>query len=403
MTEPTDDLLPRLRVRDLVASALLAVHTRPVRTLLTTIGVAIGIAAITGVLGISASSRADLLAELDSLGTDLLRVRAGSTLLGERSQLPEPSTAMLSRMSEVEQVDGITGVNATVRRTDFISELETGGIAVFAVGAELADTVGVEVAHGQLLAEAHSELPGAVLGSVAARRLGIRDLDPPIRIVIGGSWFSVVGILEPSPLTPEIDRAALIGRGIAGALFGTELAPTTVYVRIDPSEIEDARGRIPVTANPEFPSEVEVSRPSDALRARAAADTAFTSLLAGLGVVALFVAGIGIANVMVISVMERRSEIGLRRALGATRTHIRLQFMLEAAVLAGVGGLLGVLIGVLVTVVYSQIGNSLVVLPLEVTAGAFGASVLVGLLAGAYPAARAAALEPVDALRPGGA
>jgi putative ABC transport system permease protein len=403
MTEPADELLPRLRVRDLVGSALLAVHTRPVRTLLTTIGVAIGIAAITGVLGISASSRADLLAELDSLGTDLLRVRAGSTLLGERSQLPESSTAMLGRMGEVEQAEAVTGVAATVRRTDFISELETGGIAVFAAGAELAETIGAEVAQGRLLTEAHSELPGVVLGSVAARRLGIRDLDPPVRIVIGGSWFSVVGILEPSPLTPEIDRAALIGPGIAATLFGTELAPTTVYVRIDPSEIEEARERIPITANPEFPSEVEVERPSDAVRARAAADTAFTSLLAGLGVVALFVAGVGIANVMVISVMERRSEIGLRRALGATRTHIRLQFMLEASVLAAIGGLLGVLIGVAVTVLYAQIGGSVAVLPLEVAAGAFGASMLVGLLAGAYPAARAAGLEPVDALRPGGA
>ncbi len=392
---------PRLRWRDLLGASALAARAKPIRTALTMLGIALGIAAITAVLGISTSGRADLLADLDRLGTDLLRVQAGQTLTGERSRLPDAATKMLDRLPAVDRAAATSPVDATVRRSDLIPESRTGGIAVLATDGNLAPALGASAASGRLLNAADQGLPGVVLGAVAAERLGIRTLDPLPRVIIGRTWFSVVGILERDDLLPEIERAALIGRDIAETLFGADLAPGTIYLRAAPDAIEAVRRRIPRTANPEHPNEVTVSRPSDVLRAKAIADASFSRLVVGLGAVALIVGGVGIANVMVISVMERRSEIGLRRALGATRTHIRLQFMLEAVLLSGAGGLLGVAIGTAVTAGQSWLTSSVVALPAEQFAGALAATVVIGLLAGIYPATRAARLDPAVALRPG--
>ncbi len=238
-----------------------------------------------------------------------------------------------------------------------------------------------------------------MLGSVAADRLGIADLDEPRLVWIADRWWAVVGIMETLPLAPELDRSALVGRDVAQALLGSDGAPSTIYVRADPDLIDDVRAVLPATADPEHPEAIQVSRPSDAIEARAAAASAFTTLFLGLGAVAVLVGALGIANVMLMAVLERRNEIGLRRALGATRGHIVGQFLAEAVLLAGVGGLVGALLGSAVAAAYAVSQGWLVALPVAGLVGGVVAATLVGALAGFYPALRAANTPPTDALR----
>ena len=393
MSTPTS----RLRPSDLVGVAGAGLRTRRLRAALSALGIAIGIAAMVAVLGISESSRADLLAQLDSLGTNLLRVTPGETFFGDDAKLPEESLGMLGRVGPVEQVAATGNTDASVRRSDLIPEAETGGISVLAADPKLLGTLGGELADGRFLNRATARYPTVVLGAKAAERLGIGRAGG--QVWLGNRWFTVIGILRPVTLAPEVDRAAMVGFPAAEALLGSESAPGTVYVRTDPDQVEAVREVLPATANPENPNEVRVSRPSDALAAKAAAKTAFTSLLLGLGAVALLVGGVGIANVMVISVLERRSEIGLRRALGATKGNVGVQFLAESLLLALVGGLAGVVLGAAVTAAYAASRSWSVVVPAPAMAGGLAAALAIGAVAGLYPALRAARLAPTEALR----
>jgi putative ABC transport system permease protein len=312
---------------------------------------------------------------------------------------------MLGRIGPVERAAAVTAVSASVYRSDQVPASETNGLAVLAADLGLLETLEGTVAAGRFLDEGLAELPAVVLGSVAAERLGIDDLagQPVVWLADeagGGEWFAVVGVLDPLPLAPDIDRSVLIGEPAAVDGFGADLHPSTVYLRTTPDGIDDARAVVPQTADPRNPEEVTVSRPSDALAARAAADTAFTALLLGLGAVALLVGGVGIANVMVISVLERRSEIGVRRALGATRGHVRLQFLVESGLLAAMGGIGGVLLGALVTGIYARSQAWPVSVPVAALLGGVAVALLIGVLAGLYPASRAARLDPVEAIHP---
>jgi putative ABC transport system permease protein len=389
----------RVGFTDLAKIGAGGLGARRLRTGLTALGIAIGIAAMMAVIGISESSRADLLATLDRLGTNLLTVSAGQKLFGGDSALPEEAPGMIGRIAPVDAVSGVEAVPVSVLRTDLIPKSETGGIAVLAADDQLIATLGGSLAAGRGLDAATARYPTVVLGSVAARRLGIADVDVGRLIYIGGHWFAVIGILEPLPLSPEIDRAALIGQPIAAELFDATGSPTTIYVRAADAAIDDVRSVLAATANPENPEEVQVSRPSEVIAARAAAATTFTALFLGLGAVALLVGGLGIANVMLMAVLERRSEIGLRRALGATRAHIVGQFLTEALLLAGSGGVIGVTLGSLVTVAYANSQGWLVAVPWAAIAGGVGLAVLIGAAAGLYPAIRAARTAPTDALR----
>src|SRR5688572_5719350 len=388
----------RMTPGDVVRTGSLGLRTRRLRAALSALGIAIGIASMVAVLGISESSRADLLAQIDRLGTNLLRVSPVQSFLGDEVSLPESAAPMLARAQGVEAVAAVRNLDGvSVRRNELIDEAETGGIAVAAADPELTSTVGAELRAGRFLDPALGRYPTVVLGANAADELGITETGA--RVFLGGRWFSVAGILEPVALAPSLDDTALVGFDAAARWLGGERDASTVYVRAAPDTVESTRELLGATANPERPEEVDVSRPSDALEAKAAAKTAFTSLFLGLGAVALLVGGVGIANVMVISVLERRSEVGLRRALGARRRHVGAQFLCESLLLAAAGGLAGVALGAAVTAGYASSQGWALVVPPEALAGGVVAAVLIGAAAGSYPALRAARLAPTDALR----
>jgi putative ABC transport system permease protein len=389
----------RLRFPDVLRVGGTGLRTRPLRAFLSALGIAIGIAAMTAVVGISSSSRAELDRQLDALGTNLLTVAPGNTVFGESASLPTESVAMISRIGPVTEVAATGKVSGLhVYRTDRIPSVQTGGLSVQAAQLDLPKTVGATVATGTWLNAATARYPAVVLGASAAKRLGITTAGQDVRIYLGGKWFTVIGILDPVPLASELDTAALVGWPVAESYLDFDGHPTTVYTRSRDSSVEAVRAVLAPTANPEAPNEVEVSRPSDALQARQATNRAFTGLLLGLGAVALLVGGVGVANTMVISVLERRSEIGLRRSLGATRGQVRTQFLAESLLLSALGGAGGVVLGIAVTTLYAATQAWPSVVPGWVMAGGVAATLLIGGIAGLYPAIRAARLAPTEAL-----
>jgi putative ABC transport system permease protein len=389
----------RLGMSDLIRVGGAGLRARPLRVVLSALGIAIGIAAMVAVVGISTSSRAELNRTLDRLGTNLLTAGPGQSLFGENAKLPDESVAMVGRIGPVRSVTATGAVAGSyVYRNDHIPAGETGSIAVQAARLDLPDTVGLSAASGEWLNAATQAYPAVVLGSKAAERLGMGRAGEDRQVWLGERWFTVVGVLNPAPLAPELDASALIGWPAARQYLDFDGYPTTIYTRTTDSQVSAVRDVLAATANPEHPEEVEVSRPSDALAARQATDNAFTGLLLGLGAVALLVGGVGVANTMVISVLERRAEIGLRRSLGATRGQVRWQFIVESQLLSGLGGIGGVLLGTAVTAAYATSQGWPTVVPVWAMAGGVGATLLIGCVAGLYPAVRAARLAPTQAL-----
>jgi putative ABC transport system permease protein len=389
----------RLNTRDLLRLAAYGLRARPLRAVLSALGIAIGIAAMVAVVGTSASSRAKLDRQLAALGTNLLTVTPGQTLFGEKATLPDRSVAMIGRIGSVRSVTAIGQIpSARVYRTSKIPAPESGGIGTYAVRTGLLRTVGGRVASGTWLNAATARYPAVVLGAATAEHLGITTATPNMQIWLGGRYFTIVGILHPVPLAPDLDLGALIGWPAAQRYLGLDPDITTIYTRTDPDAVEAVRALLARTTNPAQPNEADVSRPSDALAAQAAAKTTFTGLLLGLGAIALLVGGIGVANTMVISVLERRAEIGLRRSLGATRAHVRTQFLSESLLLSAIGGGAGILLGSAATAGYAALQHWPTVVPTWVMAGAVTATLIIGGAAGLYPAIRAARIAPTEAL-----
>jgi putative ABC transport system permease protein len=370
----------RLLAADLLRLASIGLRTRRLRAVLSALGIAIGIASMVAVLGISQSSKADLLDRLNRLGTNLLTAAPGQSFFGDDATLPTSAAPAIRGMASVQTAAATSALAATIRRTDRTPKEETNGIALLAAERGLARTVGATMARGRFLDFATERYPAIVLGAVTARRLGIDRIG--VQVYADGRWLTVVGIMRSVPLVADLDRAALIGYPAARTLFGTDRHASTVYVRAQQDAVIGARNLIPASANPEHPEQVDVSRPSDALAARAAAKGAFTALFLGLGAVALLVGGVGIANVMVISVLERRSEVGLRRALGARRRHIAAQFFAEALLLSLLGGVAGVALGALVTGGYAAGQGWRVVVPASAGGGGLAAALVIGAVAG---------------------
>jgi putative ABC transport system permease protein len=386
----------RLPLADIARLGAVGLRSRPLRVFLSALGIAIGIGAMVAVVGISTSSRAELDRTLAQLGTNLLTISPGRTVSGDDAKLPTEATAMVGRIGPVQSVAATGQVDAYVYRNEFVPAGQTSSVVVLAADQNLPRTVGATLYSGTWLTPATSKYPAVVLGSRAATRLDLAT--PGMRVWLGRQWFSIVGVLDPVPLAPELDSAALIGWEAAETYVGFDSHPTTVYARSVESQIAAVRAVLGRTANPEAPNEVAVSRPSDALAAKQATDDALTALLLGLGAVALLVGGVGVANTMVISVLERRTEIGLRRSLGATRGHIRMQFLAESLILSAIGGGGGILLGVIATGAYALTQGWPTVVPPWATAGGLGATLVIGALAGLYPALRASRMAPAEAL-----
>jgi len=389
----------RLGLADLARIASVGIRTRRIRASLSALGIAIGVAAIVAVLGLSASSQAGLLAEIDQLGTNLLTVQNGQTLLGDSAELPIQAPGMISRIGPVQQVQETGATGASVYKSPLIPSINTNGLSVQAASLGLPRAVGTTIAQGGFLNSATAHEPVAVLGAQAAQLLGIDRIYPRERIWLGGMWFYLSGILEPAVLAPEIDASVLVGIPAARRYLGFDGHPSTIYVRTVTSQTAAVQSVLAATANPESPNEVSVSQPSDALTARAEAQGALNSLFLGLGAVSLLVGAVGVANIMLIGVLERRSEIGLRRSLGATKGQIRAQFLAEAILLSLLGGAVGVAAGATATVAYASTKHWTAVVPTSAWAGGLAAAILIGAIAGLLPAVRAARLSPTEALR----
>ncbi|RQW99560.1 ABC transporter permease, partial [Micromonospora inaquosa] len=392
---PGDTRSTRLAPTDVLRLGLLGLTTRRMRAVLSALGISIGIATLVVVVGIPASSQRDLMKQLSALGTNLLRAEPVPDQ-NPPALLPEDAAAMASRIGPVEMASAVANTHTAVRRNDLLDRYDTSGLTVLAAQPDLLGTVNGHIRSGRALDAGTAGLPTVVLGYVAASRLGFATVDPqqPPQVFIGERWFTVIGILEPLPLSPDLDRSVLVGWDAAKAMLGFDGHPTVLYLRAREDALEDVRAVLPATLNPQLPGLVQVSRPSDALAAKRATENSFSGLFLGLAAVALLVGGIGVANTMVISVLERRREIGLRRALGANRGQIRVQFLTESVLLSVLGGAAGAVLGVLATVGYASYQGWPPTIPLTAVAGGIAGALLVGVVAGVYPSIRAARLTP---------
>jgi putative ABC transport system permease protein len=400
---PASEPLPRPRrlgLRDMLRLGGHGMRTRPLRAVLSALGIAIGIAAMIAVVSIPASSAQALRNEIAALGPNLLTAAPGRTFGGDDAELPETAVPMVRRIAPVTAVSGIGVVSASVRRTDRVDAADTSGLAVYAATPDLLATLRGTLHSGRFLDGVTERFPTVVLGAEAASRLGIDKVIPgePRLVWIGGQWFTVIGILDKMPLAPEIERSVLVGWTVAMQKLDFTGHPGAIYVRADEDQVEAVRGVLAHTINPEKPNEVQVALPSEALKAKRLADSSYNALFLALGGVALLVGGVGVANTMVIAVLERRREIGLRRALGATRRQVRGQFVAESVLLSSIGGIVGVLVGVGVTAGYALTKQWPAIFPPQALLGGVGVAALVGALAGMYPAMRAARLAPTEAL-----
>jgi putative ABC transport system permease protein len=398
----------RLRIGGLARLAAVGLRTRKLRAALSALGIAIGVAAIVAVLGLSSSSAAGLNAEIAQLGTNLLTVANGQSFAGGTEELPLAAPGMISRLPGVYQVQSTGSTTANAYRSPLIPSVNTNALTVDAATLGLPAAAETSLAQGRFLNAATASEPACVLGAAAAQLLGIDHIYQGERIWItltnadgtpaGGMWLYVSGILKPDVLAPDIDSSVFVGFGFAEKYLQFDGHPSTIYVKAQTGQVNRVDSLLAAQANPEDPSGVDVSQPSQALVAQADAKSAFNTLFLGLGAVALLVGAIGVANIMVIAVLERRSEIGLRRALGATRGHIRTQFLTEAILLALAGGVAGVLAGAASTAIYAHHKGWATVIPPEAWAGGLGAALVIGALAGLLPAIRAARLSPTEAL-----
>lgn len=388
----------RLAPADLMSLGFMGLITRKMRAALSALGISIGIATLIIVVGIPASSHQALMDELSALGTDMLR--AGPQPDQDPPiKLPGEAIEMVKRIGPVTGATAVANTHAVVRRSDR-DDPNGSGLAALAAHPDLLGMVNGKLRAGRFLDAATRNFPAVVLGSVAATRLGINDLRPgeAPQILVGGHWFTVIGILDEMPLSPDLERSVLVGWPVAQSRLGFDGSPTVVYLKARENAIDDVRAVLAATLYPQLPGMVQVSRPSDALAAKRATQSSFSALTLGLAGVALLVGGIGVANTMFISVLERRREIGLRRALGANRRQICGQFLTESALLSGLGGLAGCVIGVLATVVYAISQDWPVVLQPAAVLGGLAGAVVVGVTAGVYPAIRASRLSPTEAL-----
>ena len=393
----------RLSPADVLGLGLLGPRTRKMRAVLSSLGISIGIATVIMVVGIPASSQRALSDQLAALGTNLLSAQA--TIDQDTQTLPpvpETAAAMVARIPPVEQVSEVANTHAGVRRSQAVPAKDDTGLTVLAAqGYDLPAVIGTSPAAGHYLNASDEAFPTVVLGSEAATWLGITTLTPGApapQLWIGSQTFTVIGILAASPLAPEIQQSVIVGWDAARHYLAFDEHPTQLYARVRESQIYAVQAVLAATIYPQNPGRIMVAQPSAALAAKKLTETALSGLFLGLAGVALLVGAVGVANTMIVSVLERRKEIGLRRALGATRRQIRGQFLTESVLLCLLGGLAGAAVGVLGTAGYAMSRDWPAVIPAEAVAGGVAAALVVGVLAGVQPAVRASRLPPTEAL-----
>ncbi|MDR1187919.1 MAG: ABC transporter permease [Bifidobacteriaceae bacterium] len=390
----------RMSVRDVFATALLGPRTRLVRTGLSALGIAIGIAALVALQGIPATVRAEMKAEMDRQGANLLVVYPGGAdpwdMSAEKTPLPETAPEMIARISPVQHVLARRDlVDVGVYRNNFIPAGQSGSISAAMADGDLLGALNVELADGAWFDAASRALPTVVLGDGAARRLGVT---PGERIWIDRHWWAVIGVLNRLDLAPEMDSTAFLAPEYAGAMY-PETPIASIYVASEPGQSAAVRRVIPETTNPADPEGVDVTSLSEYYEAGEMLDTMLIYLSLGLGGLSLLIGGIGIANTMVVAVMERRGEVGLRRAMGARSGQIALQFVLEAGVIGLIGGIFGVGIGAYATYIYAALSSSVFAVPWWIVGAGPVLSIVIGAIAGLYPSLKAARLSPTVALR----
>ncbi|MBF4463093.1 MULTISPECIES: ABC transporter permease [unclassified Rathayibacter] len=386
----------RLLAADLLRIGGGGLRLRPLRAVLSALGIAIGIAAMIAVVGISSTSQAALERQLHDLGTNLLTAGPAKSIMGPSVPMAPNAVERVLRIDGVESAASTATLPDHVYRNELVDPGRTRGLSVAVADPRLLEVTETPLASGRWFDGASGELPTTVLGPTAADALGIRE--PGTLVHIGSSNFTVLGILGSSPLASELDTAVLVPGPAAKSLLHWTGNPTAVYERSADSAVVGVQSALAAAIDPAKPRNVGVSRPSDVLQAKVAVDASLSGLLLGVGSVALLVGGIGIANTMVISVLERRREIGLRRALGATRGHIRLQFLVEAFLLSLLGGLGGAALGVAAVAAFASTTGAPLVVPLGIVAAGIGATVAIGVVAGSYPALSAARTPPAVAL-----
>jgi putative ABC transport system permease protein len=399
-TVPADVTAVRLRLGDILRLGLVGLRTRKARAALSALGISIGIATMIVVTGIPASSQQDLLQRLAALGTNTLKVEP-EPHPDSPVELPRDATAMVRRIAPVTGVSAVANTHRNVQRSDRSDAKDSVEINVLAARNDLLAPINATMNSGRFLDAATDRFPTVVLGHQAAGWLGFARIipdRPPPQVTLNHRHFTVIGILDPVRLAPDLDQAVLVGWAAAQRYLQFDGHPTVIYLTAREDALEDVRAVLPATVHPQLPDLIRVSRPSDALAAKRATEAAFSSLLLGLAGVAVLVGGIGVANTMIISVLERRREIGLRRALGSSRRQIRGQFLTEAVLLSGLGGLLGTLWGVLATIGYAMHQGWTPVIPTAAVTAGIGGALVVGILAGVYPSVRASRLTPTEAL-----